>query len=103
MQDYKIDTIKNAGIDLDQDLILMHNGEEVLASYQDKVDYFFDILTSPSSTYKYKRAGFYPDMREQLDAILKYIDKKGDADGDMADIILKWKRVKSLYPKNTGA
>ena len=95
----KLDLIAQNGIDIDAELILMQNGEEIVATRQQKIDHYIDNITDPPGIYSQKRAGHYPAIHDQLDAILKYIDAKGDAGGDLAIVISRWKRVKALYPK----
>ena len=54
-------------------------------------------------TYKELRRNEYPNVGDQLDAILKFIDALGVADtkenADIISIITKWNDIKEKYPK----
>jgi len=54
-------------------------------------------------TYAELRRNEYPNVGDQLDAILKFIDALGVADteenADMISVITNWKAIKVKYPK----
>lgn len=51
--------------------------------------------------YQQKRRKSYPTVGDQLDAILKYIQSRGDAPkgSPIEKILTEWEAVKNKYPK----
>jgi len=50
-------------------------------------------------TYRDRRAREYPNIGDQLDAVLKYLETKNDLTFSINEIINEWNAVKVKYPK----
>lgn len=100
----KIDFLRDK-VDLDNlpKLTKCVNGQHIPMSYEDTINTLYDWNQVDPNLWIQKRRDAYPEIGQQLDAILKYLDNKGGADGDLSGIITQWKKVKTDYPKNTGA
>ena len=62
-----------------------------------------EAIAAREATPDFKRAAAYAKevpMGHQIDAIMKYIEAKGDADAELTNILSKRKDIKARFPKN---
>ena len=62
-----------------------------------------EAIVTREATPDFKRAAAYAKevpMGHQIDAIMKYIEAKGDADVELTNILSKRKDIKARFPKN---
>ena len=62
-----------------------------------------EAIVTREATPDFKRAAAYAKevpKGHQIDAIMKYIEAKGDADAELTNILNKRKDIKARFPKN---
>lgn len=59
-----------------------------------------DVQQWKIDNYRWLRRQIYPEIGDQLDALLKYLKLKSDLEPEITDIISEWESVKDQFPKS---